>query len=316
MVADQGQIVLWEFLTHSRPCENQPAGSGPGARRPLGELGADDVIIPTLVPDGWTIPEPAMIVAFDEGQRDFRFRLSEPKGGLTMVVAMSSTAQPVPSRPPGTSDPVELAGIEWRMTEHPDVDPGTSLEARSGANRFAVTFAGVERSVVEAVLAGLRAGSKAAFPGIVVELDRSRLVATTGATTTPAELLASNGVVRMLGLAQDDWICTWLDLGPRQFMEPRCLRRAEFVAWLDQGDGIFELHEVPEAASLTVFGTITGSSTAVELTVRSSTVLARTGGANHVLDRQFYIAVLDGKRYVPAPYGTSEFNVRAVDLPA
>jgi hypothetical protein len=118
----------------------------------------------------------------------------------------------------------------------------------------------------------------------------------------------------MLGLAQDDWICTWLDLGPRAFMEPGCQRRAEFAAWLEQGNGIFELHEVPETASLTVFGTTTGTKTGVELTVRGTTAVAPTGGPNHVFDRRFYIAILDGERYVPAPYEESEFKVRDVDL--
>jgi hypothetical protein len=135
--------------------------------------------------------------------------------------------------------------------------------------------------------------------------------------------VATNGELRIFALALGDSICATVDLGHSLSSGTRlgggCQTRQE----LDENNGVIEIIDDVSTPALIVAGITAGTTTGVEVSLpdprRGRTVhaLAPAGGPNDVLDGQFYVAVLDGDRYVQVE-GYDELDlleIRDVALP-
>lgn len=127
--------------------------------RPLATLTEADVVIPTSLPDGWTVAP----LKF-EPDRFNSFMLISPDGEAVGV----SFSFPEGTLSVGPAETYELAGVEW---DAPKPSEGRLLIARLGEARITVGAELVEAGVVRDLADGLRVGTLEQFPAGVFRAD-------------------------------------------------------------------------------------------------------------------------------------------------
>ena len=125
--------------------------------RPLVELGPDDVIIPTFVPDGWTLKGPPL---------ESGFEFVDPTGERSISVLRTGRLTELSTAP---EQDFEVEGVRWDADLSADGTLSYRVEVLAHFGDNYVLVSGYDAgSHHYAFIAGLRAGSKASLPGVIV----------------------------------------------------------------------------------------------------------------------------------------------------
>jgi hypothetical protein len=146
---------------------SEPPAQGPSdgdTGRPLTELAAGDVLVPTYIPPGLALQREARLSENPDGS-EFMFILETADGQDSNAVRVwENDGTPGPLGSAGLDDPnhppVEIAGLTWGW-----YDFETARIANVGPFSIWVYLRGLDTSEAERFIEGLRAVSVEQFPG-------------------------------------------------------------------------------------------------------------------------------------------------------
>jgi hypothetical protein len=261
--------------------------------RPLTDLAAGDVVVPTYIPPGLTLQTPARIYEYATAVSEFSFNLESADGVYGNSVRLWEQDVARPLDPAALDDanhpPVEIAGITWGWS-----DFESARIANIGPFGVWVYLHGLDRSEAERFIEGLRAVPIEQFPGPIASDGADGLTVTGPDAVADAEIVASDDQFELTAVQVGDQVCTKLS----QTAVPVTMTFAANCAPSSRLDesGIIDLSPLDQTdTNHLIIGVVdSASATAVRVTSPDGeSVVVPTGPVNRAIDGRFFLARLD-----------------------
>lgn len=271
----------------SRPPQRSPSGVDSDTGRPLTELRAGDVVVPTYIPPGLALRAEAQI---HEGPNfsEFSLTLETPDGEYSNGVRLWENGGPI--GPADSDDPnhphVEIAGLTWEWN-----DFETARIAHVGSFSVWVYLHGLDRSEAERFIEGLRAVTVEQFPGPIA-VDGADGVSVIN-DPRDAELVANDNRFELTAVQSGGQVCTKLEdtsIPATMTFAANCFGSERYAE-----SAIIDLYALDETdTSHLLIGVIDSpSAMAVRLTAPTGeSVVVPTGPVNAAIDGRFFLARL------------------------